>query len=140
MSRLLACAGVLAAAAACTGVGPFSPLGGSSGALAPTNPVLLAIGAQQRLSLPGDIGDIAGDQSVRWTSDAPGVVTVDGSGLVTAQGDGVATITAEFQGMTWTTTVTVAATIVNSASVSSDQTDGGTTNDTASASITVLAP
>ncbi len=138
--RSLAFAALVAATSACTGVGPFSPTGGPAGSLVPTNPVLLAVGARQQLALPGDIGDIGGDQPIRWTSNAPSVASVDGAGFVTAEGDGTATITAEFQGMTWTASVTVAATIVNSASVSSDQTDDGASNDTAAASITVLAP
>lgn len=126
----------------CSGVGPFEP-GTSAGEIlvTPINPVLGAIGATQQLDLAlGDAADIIDDQTIQWTSSAPGVARVDGAGLVTAVADGTAVITARWNGIQGTTTVTVDATILTTFRVSAaGQADGTPGNNSAAASITVTA-
>jgi plastocyanin len=88
-----------------------------------TNPVLqsitispatagLAIGATQQFTATGVLSDHSTEDLTNlatWTSSAQSIATVSASGLATAQSAGSATIDANFQGITGSATLTVAA-------------------------------
>lgn len=130
-------AGAMALGAACSGVGPLGP-GGNGLTLSPSNPILTAIGATTRLDLViGDGMNLSGDE-VTWRSSVPSVASVSADGVVTAMGDGSTTITADLGGPTASTTVTVQATIQNTARISAmDQTDGDQADNVATVSVLV---
>ena len=121
---------------ACVGVGPLDP-NGVEVQINPTGPVLSAIGAEAQLEFT--IGDGVTPPDVVWRSNLPSVVTVDADGTVTAVSDGLATITAESQGMSASTTVTVSATIQNVIQVQSQQTDTNMANNVSTVIVTVTA-
>jgi uncharacterized protein YjdB len=133
--RVLAALGLGALmSTACIGVGPLDP-SALEVQITPPNLLLTAIGAQTQLAFT--IGDGVTPPDVAWRSSAPSVATVDSEGTVTAVGDGTATITAESQGMSASTTVTVAATILNVIQVTAQQTDTNTGNNVSTVIITV---
>jgi hypothetical protein len=126
-------------AAACKGVGPFEP-DDVEMFLTADDPVLTAIGATTTFRVRFGDGVVpATSGSIVWRSSAPSVATVDRNGIVTAVSDGVATITAEWGGLSASTTTTVAATIGNVARARSDQSDSNPGNDIATVTITVRA-
>jgi hypothetical protein len=61
---------------------------------------------------------------VEWSSDAPGVATVDASGVVTAVGSGVATITATSEGVSGQASVRVVGAPATISIVSGDNQTG----------------
>lgn len=101
--------------------------------------VLAAIGsqAQLELELPDGMSTI-GLEAV-WRSNAPTIVSVDDSGRVTALRHGVATITAEAAGGSASTTITVDADVVQTASVRANEGDPAAGNNVATVTITVQA-
>lgn len=125
--------------AACTGVGPLGPTGIELMVTA-DDPVLGAIGSQTQLELHFPDGmSTTGNETVVWQSSAPAIAIVDANGKVTAVDQGLATITAQTLGLSASTTITVDARIVSTASVRSQQTDSNSGNNTASVTITVQA-
>lgn len=129
---------VLAGSAACTGVSPLAPEGIGLEVMADRSE-LTAIGERTRLRLQFPDGIVPAAASVDWRSGAPSVALVDQDGMVTAVGDGVAIITAEVEGVSASTTITVAATILNVATVRSDQQDVNPANNTATVVVQVHA-
>lgn len=128
-----------ASSVGCTGVGPLAPADVEVVLMA-ESPVLTAIGARTQLQLQfADGVTPAGLGSIDWRSSAPTVALVDSDGIVTAMGEGVTTITAQVGGLSASTTITVAATIVNVARIRSDQTDTNAGNDAATVSVIVQA-
>jgi uncharacterized protein YjdB len=73
---------------------------GAAVAVMPAAPTLTALGVTYQFGAiardPG--GALIGGVTFAWSSDAPGVATVDGNGLVTAVGNGTATISATAAG------------------------------------------
>jgi len=70
----------------------------------------LALGGTNTKQLAATITDTQGHTvtgAVAWATDNPGIATVDATGLVTAVGTGTTTISAVFQGVTGTATITV---------------------------------
>jgi uncharacterized protein YjdB len=63
--------------------------------------------AQLVVELVDDVGNILAGRAVTWSSNDPGVATVNGNGLVTAGGIGGAIITAKADGKTAQAAVTV---------------------------------
>lgn len=121
------------------GTDPFTPVSVTELELAPEAPVLMALGATQQLQVVVD-GDlqVIDDPSIVWRSSDPAVATVEGAGMVTAMGDGSTIITAELNGITAQTTVTVAATILNTARLlTMSQADAQAQNDSASAAVVI---
>lgn len=127
---------VLLAAQSCS-VGPFGVDAAGRLDLSPGSPVIGAIG--DRIQLVASNGSTGIPATIVWRSSDVSVATVDELGFVTAVGDGTATITAEGGGMVGSTTVTVAATIVQTIRVVSDQADGNPGNDEVEVSVTVFA-
>lgn len=118
---------------------PFTPVPVTELELAPEAPVLMALGATQQLQvvLDGDF-QVIDDPSIVWRSSDPAVATVEGAGMVTAMGDGSTIITAELNGITAQTTVTVAATILNTARLlTMSQADAQAQNNSASAAVVI---
>ena len=71
----------------------------------------LSIAGTLTVQLSATIKDSNGNPTtgvVRWATHNPGVATVDGTGLVTGTGVGTTSISAVFQGVTGTATITVA--------------------------------
>ena len=123
---------------ACTGVGPLGT-NGIELTLTADDSVLTAIGAQTQVDLELPDGMTTTDLEAVWSSNAPGIASVDENGLVTAVGQGAATISARVGTMSATTTITVDANIVGVAHVTSGQTDPNAGNDSATVTITVHA-
>ena len=119
---------------ACVGVGPLDPTAVEV-QISPIDVVLTAIGAERQLEVT--FGDGLTPADVVWRSNATSVATVDSDGTVVAVGDGIATITAQSGGMSASTTVTVAARILNVIQVQSQQTDTNTANNVTSVTVTV---
>jgi hypothetical protein len=119
---------------ACFGVGPLDPTAVEV-QISPIDVVLTAIGAERQLEVT--FGDGLTPADVVWRSNATSVATVDSDGTVVAVGDGIATITAQSGGMSASTTVTVAARILNVIQVQSQQTDTNTANNVTSVTVTV---
>lgn len=128
----------LAGSAACTGVSPLAPDGVALQVTADQSELTM-IGARTRLRLQLPDGVLPAAGSVAWRSNAPSVAVVDGEGMVTAVGDGVANITAEVGGLSASTTITVAATILSVATVRLDQEDVNPQNDAATVAVRVQA-
>jgi len=126
------------ASSACTGVGPLGP-SGVEFRVTVDNVVLAAIGSQAQLELELPDGMSTIGLGAVWRSNAPTIVSVDDSGRVTALRHGVATITAEAAGVLASTTVTVDADIVRTASVRSNEGDPAAGNNVATVTITVQA-
>lgn len=139
--RIGVVAGLLAVGTACSGVGPFGSNGGNGVVLTPNDPIVGAVGATQRLQLLLSDDQIAiPPAEITWSTSNPGVAMVDATGLVTAAGDGSATITAQWNGLSDSTVITVAASIVFSAQVTAaDQLDANPANNVGSATITITA-
>ena len=77
--------------------------------VSPTAAVLTVVGETLpiRVSAGYDDGKTGAPGEVKWTSDKPGIVSVDQSGIATAVSDGKATITADVDGITATLSITV---------------------------------
>jgi uncharacterized protein YjdB len=75
------------------GTGPEPSIGGID--VTPATATIVR-GVDGPLQLTATLTDVVGDpnRAVTWTSDAPGIATVDAAGIVTAGAPGVATITA----------------------------------------------
>lgn len=123
---------------ACTGVGPLGT-NGVELTLTADDSVLTAIGEQTQIDLELPDGMTTTDLEAVWSSNAPGIASVDANGLVTAVSHGAATISARVGTLSATTTITVDATIVGVAHVISAQTDPNAGNDSATVTITVHA-
>ena len=135
-TQLLAIGAVLGLA--CTGVGPLGT-NGVELTLTADDSVLTAIGAQTQVDLELPDGMTTTDLEAVWSSNAPGIASVDENGLVTAVGQGAATISARVGTLSATTTITVDANILGVAHVISGQTDPNASNDSATVTITVHA-
>lgn len=92
--RLLALSAMLAA---CGGDGGTDP-GPPSLELTPSNTLLVEVGSSTTLDLSTDDGTAVVGSQADWTSDDPGIVSVDGSGTVTAASGGTTTVRAEWEG------------------------------------------
>lgn len=78
--------------------------------LSPASAVIRVAGTVQLTPTTTDsMGNVLSGRSIGWSSDAPGVATVNASGLVTGAALGRATITATSEGIGGTAAVTVSA-------------------------------
>jgi len=76
--------------------------------LSPARVVIRVAGTVQLTATTKDsMGNVVTGRAIAWSSDAPGVATVDGTGLVTGAALGPATISATSEGITGTAAVTV---------------------------------
>ena len=108
-------AAIITVAAGC-GDGPTVPSRiATTVTVAPAETDLTALGETIQLSarVADQNGQLIAGASVRWSSSAPAVATVDGSGLATAAGNGKATVTAVSGDARGTATVTVAQTVAS---------------------------
>ncbi|HEX2203483.1 MAG TPA: Ig-like domain-containing protein [Longimicrobium sp.] len=110
MKRLLLAALPAALLLAACGDGPTGTAAVASVSLAPDGRTL-AVG--ETLALEAVVRDVRGgapeDPEVDWSSDAPGVATVDAQGVVTAVAVGTANVRAEVDGKSASVRVAVAA-------------------------------
>jgi hypothetical protein len=106
--RHCATALVLLAAAGCGGDGQTDPSDVAEITLDATALILDAVGQTRQLTattLDADGNTV--DVAVEWTSDDPGIVTVEGDGLLVGQGPGTAEVTASVGTVSATATVSV---------------------------------
>jgi hypothetical protein len=106
--RHCATALVLLAAAGCGGDGQTDPSDVAEITLDATALILDAVGQTRQLTattLDADGNTV--DVAVEWTSDDPGIVTVEGDGLLVGQGPGSAEVTASVGTVSATATVSV---------------------------------
>jgi hypothetical protein len=99
---------VLLAAAGCGGDGQTDPSDVAEITLDATALILDAVGQTRQLTattLDADGNTV--DVAVEWTSDDPGIVTVEGDGLLVGQGPGTAEVTASVGTVSATATVSV---------------------------------
>ncbi len=108
--RRVSAAWLALALAACGGGSSGTAPGGvlvASVSVSPTAPVMLVGGTQQLTATPRDANGVALiGRTVNWTSNAPGVASVNASGLVTGVAVGAAIISAAVDNVAGTAAIT----------------------------------
>jgi len=99
---------VLLVAAGCGGDGQTDPSDVAELTLDDTALILEAVGQIRQLTATArDAEGNTVDVTIDWTSDDPGIVTVEGDGLLVGQGPGTAEVTASVGSVSATATVSV---------------------------------